>query len=186
MAELAYHQESSPIHRGVFVAKRLLGRQLRQPPQAVQPLTEDAAPDLTTRQRVEFQTKEASCMSCHKIINALGFTLEHFDTVGRYRQTDGERPIDAVSTYRTRDGRELEFRGPQDLANFIANDSATQQNFIRQLFRYYVKQTPEAYGTETLDELHARFVEQNFNIQELLVDIAERVAGEPTSDPAAE
>ena len=44
----------------------------------------DLHPDLTTRQRVTLQTKPESCQSCHGMINPLGFTLEHFDAVGRY------------------------------------------------------------------------------------------------------
>ncbi len=94
MAGLAYHQDSSPIHRGVFVGRRLLGRQLRQPPTDVKPLTEEFNPKMTTRQRVEFQTKDTACMNCHRVINPLGFSLEHFDAVGRFRMKEKQKPID--------------------------------------------------------------------------------------------
>ena len=52
MASFAYTATSSPIHRGVFIARSVLGRVLRPPPEAVAPLAPDLHPDLTTRQRV--------------------------------------------------------------------------------------------------------------------------------------
>ena len=84
MASFAYTATSSPIHRGVFLARSVLGRSLRPPPEAVAPLPPDLHADLTTRERVTLQTKPEACQSCHGMINPLGFTLEHFDAVGRY------------------------------------------------------------------------------------------------------
>ena len=96
MASFAYTATSSPIHRGVFISRSVLGRVLRPPPEAVVPLAPDLHPDLTTRQRVTLQTKSESCQSCHGMINPLGFTLEHFDALGRYRKEEKGRPIDAM------------------------------------------------------------------------------------------
>lgn len=172
MTGLAYHKNSSPIHRGVFVAKRLLGRQLRQPPDDVKPLTEEFAPEMTTRERVEHQTKAPSCMNCHSVINPLGFSLENFDAVGRYRETDDDKPVNAQTVYRTRGGEDRVLNGARDLANFLANDHAAQKNFIRQLFRFYTKNEIDAFGAEQLDRLHRRFIEHEFRIRDLLVDIA--------------
>ena len=53
MATFAYTATSSPIHRGVFLARSVLGRSLRPPPEAVAPLAADLHPDLTTRERVD-------------------------------------------------------------------------------------------------------------------------------------
>ena len=175
MSALAYHQESSPIHRGVFVAKKLLGRRLRQPPNNVKPLTEEFAPEMTTRERVEHQTKEPTCMSCHSVINPLGFSLEHFDADGRYRKQDGDRPIDSETVYRSPEGAEVNFKGPKDLANYLANDPSAQKNFIRQLFRFYTKNDITAYDPDLLDQMHQQFVKNEFNIRELVIDIAQVV-----------
>ncbi|MBX9625905.1 MAG: DUF1588 domain-containing protein, partial [Gemmataceae bacterium] len=68
--------ESSPIHRGVFIARGLLGRSLRPPPDAFTPLPADLHPSLTTRERVALQTKPAACITCHGNMNPLGFALE--------------------------------------------------------------------------------------------------------------
>src|SRR5262249_40143800 len=109
MASFAYTSTSSPIHRGVFIARSVLGRVLRPPPEAVAPLAADIHPDLTTRQRVSIQTKPESCRSCHGMINPLGFTLEHFDAVGRYRKEEKGKPIDATGSYETRSGESVKF-----------------------------------------------------------------------------
>lgn len=172
MTGLAYHKDSSPIHRGVFVARSLIGRSLRQPPDDVEPLTEEFAKGLTMRERVEHQTKETSCMNCHRVINPLGFSLENFDAVGRFRTMDKEKPINVATAYETPDGEVISLNGPRELAEFIANDEMAQRSFIRQLFNYYTKQSIAAYGEQTLNELHRSFVENKFSIKELLVEIA--------------
>ena len=120
MSSFAYTASSSPIHRGVFVARSILGRVLRPPPEAVAPLAPDLHPDLTTRQRVMLQTKPETCQSCHGMINSLGFTLEHFDAVGRYRKEEKGRPIDSTGSYETRNGEIVEFKDIRALATFLA------------------------------------------------------------------
>ena len=60
MASFAYTATSSPIHRGVFLARSVLGRSLRPPPEAVHAAAADLHPDLTTRERVALQTKPAA------------------------------------------------------------------------------------------------------------------------------
>ncbi|MEM7782660.1 MAG: DUF1588 domain-containing protein [Planctomycetota bacterium] len=172
MTELAYHKDTSPIHRGVFVAKNLLGRRLRQPPEDVEPLTEEFDPKMTTRQRVEHQTKDTTCMNCHKVINPLGFSLENFDAVGRYRESEKDKEIDVTSIYRTPQGEQVSLKGPRDLAEFLVNNETSQKSFIKHLFSHYTKHPIEAFGTEKLDLLHSRFRQNGFNIKSLLVDIA--------------
>src|SRR5688572_30235614 len=95
LSAFAYTSTSSPIHRGVFVSRSLLGRTLRPPPEAVAPLAPDLHADLTTRERVLLQTKAQACQTCHGMINPIGFSLENFDAIGRYRVQEKEKPVDA-------------------------------------------------------------------------------------------
>ncbi|MEK6237164.1 MAG: DUF1588 domain-containing protein, partial [Planctomycetales bacterium] len=95
MSGLAYPDSTSPIHRGVFVVRSLLGRFLKPPPIAVAPLDEGVDPTLTTRQRVMMQTSEPTCQTCHSMINPLGFSFENYDAVGRFRDKEKAQPIDA-------------------------------------------------------------------------------------------
>ncbi len=176
MTGLAYHKDSSPIHRGVFIARNLLGRRLKQPPDAVAPLTEEFNPKMTTRERVEHQTKEIGCMNCHSVINPLGFSLENFDAVGRFRTEEKQKQIDVSTIYKTPAGESVPLHGARELADFLANDEIAQKSFISQLFHHYAKQSINAYGEDQLDELHAKFAGSDFNIKYLLVQIAKVVA----------
>jgi hypothetical protein len=172
MSGLAYHDSSSPIHRGVFLIRYMLGRTIRPPMDAFSPLSPDLHPQMTTRERVEFQTGLDACASCHSKINPLGFTLENFDAVGRFREQEQEKPIDATGTYTTRFDEQVDLNGPATLADFLANSPDAHRAFVARAFQHFVKQPPAAYGAETLDELTEKFVASGYNIRDLLVEIA--------------
>jgi hypothetical protein len=171
LACFAYANSSSPIHRGVLISRNLLGRSLRQPPEAVAPLPVELHADLTTRERVSLQTKPPECQSCHSMINPLGFSLEEFDAIGRYREAEKNRPVDAAGSYTTKSGEVVKFNGAADLAQFLANSEESQAAFVRQLFHHIVKQPIRAYGPDRWEQLQRRFVEDDCNIHELLAEI---------------
>src|SRR5690606_19902894 len=155
-----------------FLSRRILGRALKPPPEAVAFNEAEFDPELTTREKVTRLTAPASCQTCHIIINPLGFTLEGFDAVGRVRSTDAGRPIDSSATYHTRDGSEVRFDGPRDVAAFAAGSPRAQEAFVEQLFHHVVKQPVRAYGPDVLTRLRASFEASGFNIRELIVEIA--------------
>lgn len=171
MANFAYTGTSSPIHRGVFIARSVLGRVLRPPPEAVAPLAPDLHADLSTRERVALQTSPASCRTCHSMINPLGFGLEQFDAVGRYRSEEKGKPIDATGTFETRSGEFLPYSGARELANLLTESEETHAAFVQQLFHHMVKQPIRAFGIQEAISLRRSFVEQKFNIRRLLVAI---------------
>ncbi|QEG23067.1 DUF1592 domain-containing protein [Mariniblastus fucicola] len=176
MTGLAYHKNTSPIHRGVFVAKSLLGRSLKPPPIDVEPLDEAFDPTLTTRERVVHQTKEIACQGCHSVINPLGFSFENFDAVGRFRDTEKKQKIDASAEYETPDGEVLKFNGAKDLAKYLIENDDAHRNFIEQLFRHFAKQPLAAYGPDKIDDLLTKFQRNQFNVRQLLVDMSVVVA----------
>lgn len=170
-ATFAYTAETSPIHRGVFLSRSVLGRSLRPPPEAFAPLPAELHPELTTRERVALQTKPTACLACHGMINPLGFTLEHFDAVGRYRDKEHGKPIDATGEYQTRTGEIVRFGGVRDLAMFLANSEETQEAFVEQLFHHLVKQPIRAFGPRKLAELRQAFADNRYNVRKLMVEI---------------
>jgi hypothetical protein len=175
-ATFAYTAESSPIHRGVFIARSVLGRGLRPPPEAFTPLPPDLHPSLTTRERVALQTKPQACLACHGMINPLGFTLEHFDAVGRYRQKEKGRLIDTTGSYQTRAGAIVKFAGVRDLATFLAGSEETHEAFVEQLFHFLVKQPIRAFGPRKLADLQRWFADNEYNVRKLMVEIAAEAA----------
>jgi Protein of unknown function (DUF1588)/Protein of unknown function (DUF1592)/PA14 domain/Cytochrome C oxidase, cbb3-type, subunit III/Protein of unknown function (DUF1585) len=172
MSRLAYTDTSSPIHRGVFLIRYLLGRTLRPPADAFSPLSPDLHPDLTTRERVQLQTSPESCQMCHSKINGLGFILENYDAAGRYRTTEREKPIDSQGAYGPRAGELVKFKGPAELAVYLATSNEAQQAFVNRAFQHFVKQPAAAYGADTVQRLTDKFQASNCNIRELLVEIA--------------
>jgi Cytochrome c len=173
LASLAYVGESSPIHRGVLLARSVMGRTLRPPQEAFVPLSASLHPKLTTRERVALQTKPEACMSCHSLINPLGFTLERFDAIGKLRDTENGKPIDATGKYIPASGdKPVTFNGAQDLARFVADSDEVHAAFVEKLFQFSVKQPIRAYGPQALPRLKQNFKAGGYNVRKLLVDIA--------------
>ncbi|MDX1964842.1 MAG: DUF1592 domain-containing protein, partial [Pirellulales bacterium] len=171
MTSFAHNATTSPIHRGVFLARGILGMSLRPPPEAVAPLAPDLHPDLTTRQRVALQTKANVCMSCHGIINPLGFALEQFDAVGRFRTEENGQPIDASGSYLTRDGQLVKVNNARELADFLLSSSEAQEAFCTQLFHHLIQQPVRAYGSQSAPELVTTLVEGNHQLKPLIIAI---------------
>jgi hypothetical protein len=180
----AYYRSSSPIHRGVFLARRVLGRSLKPPPMAIQFMDERFDPSLTMREKVTELTRSETCMGCHSIINPLGFSLEHYDAVGRFRTEDNHKPVDATSDYPTAEGQVLRLTGARDLAVHAAQSDEARQGFVRQLFLHSVKQAPAAFGTDTLPRLDTAFIDSNYHIRQLLTEIAVAAAARPNPNLA--
>lgn len=172
LACFAYTNSTSPIHRGVFISRNLLGRSLKQPPEAVAPLPVELHAELTTRERVTLQTQPEACQACHSMINPLGFSLEEFDAIGRFREVERDRPVNALGSYTTKSGQVVEFDGVPDLAAFLADSEESQAAFVRQLFQYLVKQPIRAYGPDRWKQLQKTFAEDDFNIHKLAAQIA--------------
>jgi cytochrome c5 len=176
LATLAYTDFTSPIHRGVFLLRNVLGRTLRPPPAAFAPASPDLHPEMTTRERVAMQTKPAECRACHSMINPLGYTLEHFDAVGRFRETENGRPIDSRAVYAAIDGQEIEIADAQQLTEFLAGNEQTERAFARQLFHYLLKQPANAFGDNTIDQAADSFATVDYNVPRLMSRIATQAA----------
>jgi hypothetical protein len=171
LSAFAYQKLTSPIHRGVFLTRNIVGRSLRPPPMAMTFKDADFAPNLTMRQKVAQFTSPQACQSCHSVINPLGFSLEQFDAVGRFRTRENDRMVDAVSDYVTDDGQTVRLSGAHDVAEFAISSEQALNGFIEQLFHQVVKQPMLAYGPDTVTRLRRSFVESNFNMQKLLIEI---------------
>jgi hypothetical protein len=129
------------------------------------------------REKITQLTRDTACMSCHSVINPLGFALENFDAVGRWRQTDKNKPLDTKGTFVTDDGSAIEFASALDIARFAATSESGHRAFVRQLFHHLTKNDPAAYGSDVLESLRREFEASNCNIQTLMVRIAVLVAG---------
>jgi hypothetical protein len=172
LASLAYSKQSSPIHRGVFLTRNVVGMSLKSPPMAVAFEDSHFDPGLTMREKVTHLTRSNNCMSCHSMINPLGFSLENFDAIGRWRTKDNNKPVNPVSDFMTEEGKTIRLTGPRDIVNYVADNPAGHRAFIRHLFNHLVNQQIPAYGPQVMADLQQRFAASGCNIQKLLVEIA--------------
>jgi hypothetical protein len=171
LAAFSYQKQTSPIHRGVFLTRNIVGRALKPPPMAQVFNNASFAPHLTMREKVAELTKPQNCQSCHSVINPLGFSLESYDAVGRLRSSENGKPIDTVSDYVTDNGETVRLDGARDVATFALNNEHAQNMFVEQLFHSVVKQPLLAYGSDVPKRLRQSFVASDFNLQKLLVEI---------------
>ncbi len=89
--------DTSPVVRGVWLLDNLLGTPPSPPPPDVEPLDPDVRGATTIREQLQKHRSVASCNECHRKIDPLGFALENFDPIGRWRDRyDREHPIDAA------------------------------------------------------------------------------------------
>ena len=186
LATFSYTKSTSPIHRGVFVTRNILGRMLKPPPMAIAFMDDKFDPSFTMREKVTELTSKPACMSCHVTINPLGFSFERFDAVGRVRATDNQKPVDPVSEYVAADGSVLKLTGARDVGVHAAESQAGQAGFVRNLFHSLVKQPPAAYSPELVGQLTDKFRADGFHVRNLAVEVAVVAALRPTvTAPAA-
>ena len=90
---LSYPNQSSPIHRGIFVRERVLCQPLPAPPMNLDIRPPELDLTLTTRERFSQLTASSFCTSCHIRIDPLGFGFENYDAMGAFRSSDGGEPV---------------------------------------------------------------------------------------------
>ncbi len=114
---------TSPVVRGKWFLTHLLGVPVPAPPPGVEADLSDGAKiareDDTLRERLERHRANPTCAACHQIMDPIGLALENFDLVGRWREEDRGKPIDATATLN--DGSTI--NGPNELRRLLLSKS---------------------------------------------------------------
>lgn len=127
LAMTSHYKQASPILRGAWVLDTLLGTPVPPPPPDVPPLEKASKSDkgLTMRQILSRHRDNAACSSCHNLMDPIGFGLESFDWMGRWRTTDDSgNPIDSKGTLPSGES----FDGPVELRNVLLS---RREEFLR-------------------------------------------------------
>lgn len=148
LARHASSNNSSPVARGVMVRRRLLCADLPDPPPGVDTNLEDIPDGATNRERYDAHRENPTCAACHELIDPIGFTFEHYDHVGRWRDTESNQPVDASGELSGLGSEPVSLDGLPDLAAALAGTEEAQTCFAG-FFAYYT------YGRDScdLDEL---------------------------------
>jgi len=153
---------TSPVQRGVWVMENLLGRHLPNPPANVPALSEDETDDVgqNIREQLERHRADASCASCHDKIDPLGISLENFDAIGRWRETERDgSPLSTVAT--THDGVELD--GAEGLTAYL-HDHREEfiDHFNRKLLGYALGRAVHIGDRALLERMASRLEDEAF------------------------
>jgi hypothetical protein len=102
----SYANRTSPVLRGKWILDNIIGLPPPPPPENVPALRDNTvATNLSVRERLAEHRANAACASCHNLMDPVGFALENFDSVGRWRTVEEGKPVDASGALP--DGREL-------------------------------------------------------------------------------
>ena len=97
LAVTSYATRTSPVIRGNWILENLLGTPAPPPPANVPALEDNTvAADLPIRERLSQHRADPNCAGCHNLMDPVGFSLENFDAIGRWRDREGETPVDAT------------------------------------------------------------------------------------------
>jgi hypothetical protein len=136
----SYPLRTSPVLRGRWIMEALLGEKVKPPPPEVPPLEEnsESAGPLALRAQLELHRANAECAACHEKMDPLGFGLENFDVLGRWRSQDGGQPIDAQGKLSSGET----YLGPTGLKQVLMKrKDDVVQNLVKKMIGY-------AYGRE--------------------------------------
>lgn len=174
LASHATFAQSSPILRGAFIQRRLLCNPLPDPPPNV-----PAAPPLdgtqvrTTREQVAHHTAAPACAGCHhNLINPVGYGLEHYDAVGRYRTHENGHPVDA-SGMLVGTQAQAPFNDATGLSRAMAASPEARQCYARQWLRFSVGRMDQEQDACALEALAERLEDDRYTAVSLLVDLVQ-------------
>ncbi|MEO0446621.1 MAG: DUF1592 domain-containing protein [Verrucomicrobiota bacterium] len=165
--------ETSPVTRGVWVSENLLGITPPPPPDEVPAIDSDVSSATTIKQRLALHSEDKSCGECHRKIDPLGFPLESFDPIGRWRthypKPKGKAPAPKIDP-------SGEFASGESFAHFedfkeLLKETRSQvftRHLLVSLLSYATGRHMEIADEWHIDELHNQFEKQGGGLQDLL------------------
>ena len=193
LAQTGKPDETSPTERGLFIREHFLCQQVPPPPPGVSaalpPLSFDGKP-LTTRQvMVQMHTTDASCASCHRLVDPIGFGFEKFDTTGRERETltislrpnaqqrkQGKKPqihkLEIDSSGMIAGIPSSQFSTPAEAGEILAESPVCQRCVVKQYFRYAFSRHETGADEATIEGVFETFRDSGFRFRELIMSLA--------------
>jgi hypothetical protein len=169
LAATSFPNRTSPVKRGVWVLEQVLGEHVPAAPPDVPALDKQdpgTAANLTVRQRTELHRTNPVCANCHKILDPIGFGLEKFDAIGRWRERDSNgQAIDAAGEL----PGAKRFSGPADLKAIIAGRNAdVARNLVERLLAYALGRKLEGYDEIVVDDVMSEIAGDGYRMRALI------------------
>jgi Protein of unknown function (DUF1592)/Protein of unknown function (DUF1588)/Protein of unknown function (DUF1587)/Protein of unknown function (DUF1585)/Protein of unknown function (DUF1595)/Cytochrome C oxidase, cbb3-type, subunit III len=165
---------TSPVLRGKWILENLLNSPPPPPPANVPPLDENpvSGRKLTTREKVELHRSNPACASCHARIDGLGFALENFDVIGRWRTRDEGGEINPSGKLASG----VSFSGPQGLKNILLEDPEPfVRGTVEKLLTYALGRELDARDQPTVRAIMRSTEANRYRFWDLIVGIVKSV-----------
>ena len=165
----SYSTRTSPVLRGKWVLDNLLNAPPPDPPPNVPIIDETAiGASATQREQLEAHRTNPTCAACHRRMDPLGFGLENFDAVGKWRTRDGNFPVDASGTLP--DGRA--FSGPAELTGILASErEAFAKALTSKMLTYALGRGLEPYDRRTVRMIARKLPDHDYRFSGLVLEI---------------
>lgn len=180
LAVTSYATRTSPTIRGYWVLKNLLGVPPPPPPPDIPDLEQAASAGATTvREQLEIHRANPACAACHDLMDPIGLALENYDAVGRWRDRDGEEPIDSSGVLP--DGSPVS--GVAELeANLLARPEAFVGTMAEKLLTFALGRGVETNDMPAIRQAVRQAAEDDYRFSSLVLGI---VSSEPFQKRAA-
>ena len=167
----SYATRTSPVLRGHWVLKNLLGSPPPPPPANVPALADNTvSSELPVRERLKQHRADPACASCHELMDPVGFSLDNFDAVGRWRGTEAGQPIDAAGSLP--DGSQ--FVGVSGLEEaLLARPELFVRTLTEKLMSFALGRGIEHYDAPAIREIVAGAREENYRFSRLILGMVE-------------
>jgi hypothetical protein len=166
----SYPQRTSPVLRGKWVLEEIFGTPPPPPPPGAGGLSADDSPKegLTFRQRLENHRKKPECASCHSRMDPIGFGLENYDAIGRWRDKIGDQPVDSSGVFT--DG--TKFSGPDQLKQvMLKRKEEFIHNLTEKMLAYALGRGLESYDIPTVQKITSDVAKSGYKSDVLLRDV---------------
>jgi hypothetical protein len=166
--------ETSPVTRGAWVSENILGIKPPPPPDIVPAIEPDVSGTTTIRERLAKHSTDRACAECHRKIDPLGFSLESFDAVGRWRVNyakpkKGPAPkIDTSGEFASGETYQ-DFAGFRDILHERREEMFTR-HLIRSLLAYSTGRLMEPADEFAVDRIHDKVKQQGLGLRSLVVE----------------
>jgi Protein of unknown function (DUF1592)/Protein of unknown function (DUF1588)/Protein of unknown function (DUF1585)/Protein of unknown function (DUF1587)/Protein of unknown function (DUF1595) len=167
LAVSSYPYRTSPVLRGAWILESILGTPPPPPPPNVPALEADheGAPPKSVREKLTQHRANPACAGCHSRIDPLGFGLENFDVIGRWRSEDAGKPVD--SSGELPDGKK--FQGPDELkAVLLDHKDLFIRNLTSKMLGYALGRGLTLKDSCTVDNIVAQLKDNNYSAQTLI------------------
>jgi hypothetical protein len=165
----SYPTRTSIVIRGKYILDNILGSPMPPPPVVPPPLDEAAVgASASLRQQMEVHRADPTCATCHNKMDPLGFALENYDAIGKWRTMDGKFPVDSSGTLPN--GKS--FTTPGEMRTVLKSQLPQfSRCIVEKMLTYSLGRGLGSYDRRTVDEIDRKLAASGYGFQSLIYEV---------------